>query len=69
MYNKDQETTGDIYNQNEKMNIPNDLPNIKVAGDTADRAKEVRLKLNCKRVRDIYEYLCEKNEFLEKWVS
>ena len=46
-----------------KVNIPNDLSNIQVSGDTADRAKQVKLKLNKNRVHEIYEYLKNNNEF------
>lgn len=42
-------------NSESKVNIPTDLSNIKVSGDSADRAKQVKLKLNCNRVREIYE--------------
>ena len=40
-------------NNESKINIPNDLPNIKVAGDSNDRAKEVRLKINANRTKEI----------------
>ena len=62
-YNNDNETLQDNLNDNNKINIPNDLSNIKIGGDTADRAKEIKLKLDAKRVRDIYEYLYEHNKF------
>jgi hypothetical protein len=54
MYNNDNDiiqmsnTNGDS-----KVNIPTDLSNIKVSGDSADRAKQVKLKLNRNRVREI----------------
>ena len=35
-----------------KVNIPTDLSNIQVSGDT-DRAKQVKLKLDKKRVQEI----------------
>ena len=69
MFNNDSETLCDKMNENQKMNIPNDLSNIKVAGDSADRAKEVKLKLNAKRCRDIYEYLCRENDFQRKYTQ
>ena len=53
-------------NDNKKINIPDNLSNIKIGGDTADRAKEVKLKLNAKRIREIFEFLCENNEFYRK---
>ena len=63
MQNQDSETLINNMNDDKKINIPDNLSNIKIVGDTADRAKEIKLKLNAIRVRDIYEYLCKHNEF------
>ena len=46
MYNDDD----DPFTKNEdgdlKSNIPNDLPNISIVGDAADRYKKIKIKLN-----------------------
>ena len=49
MINQMTDDKGDIN----KVNIPTDLSNIQVSGDTADRAKQVKLKLDKKRVQEI----------------
>ena len=54
MYNNDNDYFVTNEQSGEKTNIPNDLSNISIVGDTADRQKQIKLKLNHKRVKDIY---------------
>ena len=62
MYNQDSDVMKD-FDPDEKVNIPNNIPNVQIAGDVSDRAKPVKLKLNKERVKQIYEYLYEHNHF------
>ena len=61
MYNDDDDPFIKNDDDDLKCNIPNDLPNINIVGDAADREKTIKIKLNKQRVKDIFEELTKKN--------
>ena len=62
MYNTDSDALKD-FDPDKKVNIPNEIPNVQIAGDVSDRSKPVKLKLNRERVKKIYDYLYKHNHF------